>query len=120
MHEITPRASPRRPVHPGQHDIGAPRRDLAPKAESRGEVERPPKAQLADDDAGGAQTPRALGIAPDQHALGFANSLQCAGQPHKKGFRAAVTRPRHRLQQPPAHSINASKRAATVSQLNPR
>ena len=120
MHEIAARASLRRSAHPGQHDIRAPCRDLAPEAKPGGDVERPAKTQLADSDASGAQLPRAVGIAPDQHSLGFADTLQRGCETHKKGLRPSVTRPRHCLQQSPAHPISASKRAATMFQLSPR
>ena len=120
MHEITPRASLRGAAHPGQHDIGIPRRDDAPEAESSADIERPAKPQLRHCHASLPQTPQSVGIAPDQNSLVFAHPLQCADQPHKEGFGPAMLRSGHRLQQPPAHAIKASKRPATMSQLSPR
>ncbi len=120
MHEIAARAKPRRPAHPGQHDVGAPSRDLAAKRKAGRQIERAAKAQLGDRDPGLAQASRPGGVAADQDLLRFAGALQRRRQAHEKGFGAAVTGPSDRLQQAAGHVISASNWAATASQLNPR
>ena len=98
MDKIAGRTHRRGAAHPGQHDIGTPRRDLAAEGGPGRDVEQAAEAQFGERHPGVLQSARAVGIGPDQDPLRLAGALQGIRETHEKDLGPAVARSRHRLQ----------------------